>query len=206
MPASFLQNLSSRDRRALALLAAAVALFLILDFGLLPLMDSAGGLGAALPLKEKTLRKYQRLAAILPEREAGWKEMQASLEEAEKRLLESKTGALASAEMQQLVKELMAGQGLDPGSASFQPVRALRPVGAGTANDAAYAAVPLALNFECRVEQLAAFLQAARESSRVLVVEQLGISQAAPRPDRPKAVSVRLVLHGVMRAETEPRT
>ena len=190
------RSLNPREKRALAAMALAAALFLLLEFLVLPWMDSAEKLRAALPLKEKTLRKYQQRVALAGARETDWQSLQTRLAEGEKGLLDSRAPAVASAELQELVKQLMAQQGIEMRSADFLPARALKPAAVG------YSAVPLSLGFECTLDQLANFLLAARGSSKMLALEQLAISAVPPRPDRPrKLVSVRVVIRGLMIAE-----
>lgn len=192
----FGRALAAREKRALAALAVAALLFALLDFIALPVVDNAGQLHAALPLKEKSLRKHQALIALAGSRETGWKGAQARLADAEKGLLESRTPALASAELQERVKQLLTQQELEARGATFLPVRPLGQAGSG------YLTVPLSLTFECTVDQLANLLLAARADSKTLAVEQLQVDAAPSRPDRQKTVSVRLVVRGVMAAES----
>lgn len=187
------RSFNQREKRALGAMGLAAALFLLLQFLLLPAMESAEKLRAALPLREKTLRKHQDLVAQAGARETDWQSLQARLAETEKGLLDSRASAVASAELQQLVKQLMAQQGIEMRSADFLPVRALKPVSAG------YAAVPLSLQFECTLDQLANLLLAARGGNKILALEHLTVGAVPPRPDRPrKMVSVRMVIRGLM--------
>ena len=203
--ASFLRSLSARDQRALLLLAAATALFLLLDLLVLPVMDPAEKLRASLPLKEKTLRKYRRLVALAADQKKEFQEMQARLAEAEKGLLSSSTSALAAAELQEVIKQLMAKQGMEMRNAAFRPVRVLKVAGAS------YNVVPLSLSFQCRLDQLTSFLLAAHASRKVLALDQLSIRALPSRPGRPqkpqkpqRMVAVRMVIRGLMIAEPAP--
>ncbi len=190
------RSFGGRDRRALLALAVAGALFLLVDFAVLPWIESAQRLRASLPLKEKTLRKYRQMVALAGNREADWESLQKRVAEAEKGLLESRTPALASAELQQLVKQLMSQQGVEMRGADFLPVRPIK------LDDATYTAVPLALSFECRLDQLINFLLAARNSGKTMALDQLSIAAAPPQPDRAaKLVSVRMAIRGLMAAE-----
>lgn len=194
-----LSQLQPREKRALAGLAAAAMIFLAMQFLVLPAWDNAAKLRASLPLKEKQLRKYQAMVRLAGARESDWQNFQARLSEAEKGLLNSRVAAVASAELQELMKQLMAAQGIEMRSADFLPVRAVQ---AGVAQ---YAAVPLSLQFECTVDQLAGFLLAARGSGKTLALDQLSITPA-PRPDKKKVVTVRIVIHAIMQVEPAPAT
>jgi hypothetical protein len=191
-----LRNLQSREKRALGALAGALAVFLLAQLVAFPLIDAAEKRRASLPLKEKTLRKYQNLAALIGARETDWRIIQARLADSERGLLDSKTAALASAELHQRLQQLAEQQGIAQRSADFLAVRPLKPVEAG------YATVPLGLAFECTLDQLANFLAAAAAGPKTLSIEQVSIIASPPRDDRPrKMVTVRLVVRGLMLQE-----
>jgi hypothetical protein len=192
-------NLKPREKRALVVMAAAVTLFLLLEFAFLPWMEGTEKVRAGLPLKEKTLRKYQQMVALAADGKAEWRNLQTRLAEAEKGLLESRAPAVASAELQELVKQLMTEQGMEMRSADFRPVRALKPAAAG------YSVVPLSLSFECTLDQLTNFLLLAQSNNKTLGLGQFSITAVPPRPKQPlKMVAVRMVIRGLMLAEPAP--
>jgi hypothetical protein len=191
-----LRNLQARERRALGALAGAAVLFLLVQFIALPWMEATEKLRASLPLKEKTLHKYQTLAGLIGPRETDWRNIQGRLAQAERGLLDSKTGALASAELQQRLQQLAEQHGVELRSTDFQPVRPLKPAEAG------YASVPLGLSFECTLNQLVSFLAVVAAGPKTLSIEQLSLIASPPRPDQPrKMVMVRLVVRGLMAQE-----
>ena len=195
----FWHSLSARDRRALVVLAAAAALFLLLELVMLPTVGNAGKLGASLPLKKKTLRKYRQMVAPASDQKKGLQGMQARLAEAEKGLLKNRTPALAAAELQELVKQLMTQHGMEMRNAAFRPVRVLKVTGE------TYSVVPLSLSFECRLDQLTSFLLAVDGSRKVLALDQLSIRALPPHPRRPqKMVAVQMVIRGLMFALPAP--
>ena len=195
----FWHSLSARDRRALVVLAGAAALSLLLELVMLPTMDSAGKPGAALPLREKALHKYLPMVAGTSGQKNRVQEMQIGLAEAEKGLLSNRTPALAAAELQELIKQLMTQQGMEMRNAAFRPARVLKAAGA------TYSAVPLSLSFQCRLDQLTSFLLAAHGSRKVLALDQLSITAVPAHSTRPqKMVSVRMVIRGLMFAEPAP--
>lgn len=200
---SYLRNLwrglQAGEKRALAALAAGAVIFVLAQFLVLPAIDSGEKLRASLPLKEKTLRKYLNLASLIGTRETDGRTLQARLAEAETGLLDSRAAALASAELQERVKLLAEEQKIELRGADFLPAKPLKPAEAG------YIGVPLALAFECTLDQFAGFLSTAAAGPKTLAIEQLSISASPPRPDRPKKmVSVRLTLRAVMAVETVP--
>jgi hypothetical protein len=191
-----LRNLQSRERRALGALAGAGGLFLMAQFVAFPWMEATEKLRASLPLKEKTLHKYQNLAALIGPRETDWRNIQERLAEAERGLLDSKAAALASAELQQRLQELAEQHGIELRSTDFPPVRPLKPA------DTGYASVPIGLSLECTLDQLVDFLAAAAAGPKTLSIEQLSMIASPPRPDRQrKMVMVRMVVRGLMAQE-----
>jgi len=192
-----LRNLQTRERWALGALTGAGVLFLLAQFVAFPWMEATEKLRASLPLKEKTLHKYQNLAALIGPRETDWRSVQGRLAEAERGLLDSKTPALASAELQQRLQELAEQHGIELRSTDFPPVRPLKPA------DTGYASVPIGLSLECTLDQLVNFLGAAAAGPKTLSIEQLSMIASPPRPDRPrKMVMVRMVVRGLMVQES----
>ena len=182
--------MKTRDKRALIAAGIAVALFVIFQFGVFPAWDRMQGSRMNLEVQERTLAKYREAAASLEWRNQQAAALETQLREAEGGLLESGTAALASAEMQGLVRNLAAAQSIEVRSSDFLPVR---PLGEN------YAQVPVGLQFQCRLDQLAGFLQSVGESTRSLSVSRLLLQAANPKEG---TVGVNLILTGIMRAGT----
>jgi hypothetical protein len=190
---ALLRRLQPREQRAVGLLAIAVLLVLVLQFAVFPVMDSAEKTRAGLPLKEKRLHKYRQMVSLAGAAETDWKALEQRLAQAEKGLLDSRSAALASAELQDRVKQLLAQQGIEPRSLNFVPVRVLPPPESG------YSAVPLSLAFECTVDQLANMLAAFQSAGKTLAVESMSVEAAPMRGEQArKLVSVRMVIRAVM--------
>ena len=196
---SFLQRLQPRDRRALAGLAIGVLLLLLFEFAVSPIMDFAQKARTELPLKEKRLRKYRQLVSLVGAAETDWKALDRRLAEAQKGLLDSKTAPLASAELQDRVKQLLGQQGIEPRTLNFMAVRTLPPA------DSGYAAIPISVQFECPVDQLAGLVASLQSAGKMLAIEALYID-AGPRRDAKsrKVVAVQMVIRAVMFAEPVP--
>ena len=181
--------LSERDRRALNTLVVAACLFLLARFVAFPLWDATSGGSVAIPVREKTLRKYRALAEATAGRENDFSTIKERLAEAEAGLLTGRTVPLAGAEAQQLLREMAAGVGIQVRSVDFLPPRKL-----GTE----YTAVPLSAQFTASFDQLVGLLNNLHGAQKTLVVEQLRISTAN---DPTKKVNVYVVLSGVGAAE-----
>ena len=183
-------QLNERDRRALSFLIPVVLVILITRFAIFPVMDSLEDGSLAIPVREKTLRKYRALAAAAPARENDAKSLDARLAEAEKGLLASRTAPLAAAEVQQLVRELTTTAGLQPRSVDFLPARKLSPD---------YATTSVSLQFTAGMEQAMALLRGIQSHPKSLSIEQLRITSMTDLSK--KQVIVSLVVAGAAPAE-----
>ena len=183
-------QMNERDRRALGFLVPVVLLIIVVRFGVFPLMDSLEDGSRAIPVREKTLRKYRALAAAAPARENDARSFDARLADAEKGLLASRTAPLAAAEVQQLVRELTTTAGLQPRSVDFLPARKLSPD---------YATTSVSMQFTAGMEQVMALLNGIQSHPKSLNVEQLRITSMSDL--RKKQVIVSLVVAGAAPAE-----
>ncbi len=98
-------KLSDRDRRALVLLAAAVAVALIAHFALpgeapAPVVAATGDI----PTAEKRLERLRQAAASVPGKKAVLKTVTAELAQREKAVIQAETGAQAQARVLEIVR------------------------------------------------------------------------------------------------------
>jgi hypothetical protein len=183
-------QLGERDRRALTFLIPTVLVILVTRFAVFPVMDSFEDASRAIPIQEKTLRKYRALAAAAPAWETSAQTYDARLAEAEKGLLASRTAPLAAAEVQQQVRELASAAGIQPRSVDFLPVRKL-------GDD--YATASVSLQFTAGLDQAMALLHSLQSQSKVLSLEQMRITSLTDV--NRKQVIVTMVIAGVAPAE-----
>lgn len=184
--------LSQRDKRALIILAIALPLWLLFYFGLrlIPAVGDSTVVvsSSSIQTAERRLRRLQELARqktrVAAEAEAASK----ALAGTEKGLLPGSTPALASAEMQQIMKNLLQAQGIAMTSSDFGAVKA-------AGED--YAQVPLTVNFTCGIEQWINLVAAIRNAPQVLSTQDVRVSPGDPKN---KAVQVRMVVAGYIPA------
>ena len=180
-------EINQRDKRALWAVGVALALFVSFRFGIFPAWDLLQEASVNLPDRQKTLEKYREVIQAAELRRTEISSLEAQLREAEASLLASETSALASAEMQELVKQLMAAQSIEIRSSAFLPVR---PLG----DD--YLQVPLGLQFHCSLDQLASFLEEIGRGPKRLAISNLALQTANARE---KLISVNMNVAGIMR-------
>ncbi len=180
--------MSQRDRRALLLLGAALVVFLVLQFGVLPRSGAGPESSTPVGVLEKRLARLQQVERQKPRAAAAAEAASRDLAEVEKGLLKAATPAQASAEMQQLLRDLLRGQGMNMQSSEFG---AIRPAGED------YAQVPLTVNFNCGIEQWINFMAALRNAPQVLSTVEVRLANADTRN---KTVQVRMIVAGYIPA------
>lgn len=183
-----MDSLSQRDRRALLLLGAAVAVFLVLQFGVLP--RTAGGVVSSTPVDvlERRLLRLQQVAQQKPRAAAEAQTAARELAAIEQGLLKAATPALASAQMQQILKDLLTSQGINLQASEFGMVKAV-------GED--YAQVPLTVIFICSIDQWINWMAAVRNAPQLLSTVEMRL---LPKEPAKKTVEVRMVVAGYIPA------
>ena len=180
-------EISQRDKRALWAVGVALTLFASFRFAIFPAWDFLQEASANLPDRQKTLEKYREVIQAAELRRAEISSLEARLREAEAGLLASETPDLAFAEMQLLVQQLTAAQSIEIRSSAFLPVKPLE-------DD--YLQVPLRLQFQCSLDQLASFLEEIGRGPKRLAISNLALQTANARE---KLISVNMNVAGIMR-------
>ena len=185
------ERFSARDRRALQVAAAAVVVFLVVQFGVLPVLDSsaASSVGSkGVEEKELALQRARRLAGRVEFEQVNLAAARERLKGAEAGLLESPSEALANAEWQRLVRELADSKSIRLGSSEFMRLAELSPD---------YAVVSGRVRITCRLDQLVDFLVSLGTSPKLLSATRLRI--AAMPGDPEKRLNAELTIAAVMR-------
>jgi len=183
-----LKKLSRRDRIALTAAAITAVLFVLLNFGVLPLLDHLGTSPEEVQQKEVELRRDKRLLAEA-ELEKGHLTAAADrLKGLEAGLLESPLPSLENAEWQHLVGQLADSKGIQLGSSEFLRIQER---GAG------YSLVTGRVQLRCRLDQLVDFLVALATSPKLLSVTALSVS--APQGDPQGTLNVQMTIGAAIR-------
>ena len=180
--------LSQRDKRALLLLGPVAIVFVVLQFGVPTRTRPATAAAYSADVIEKRLQRPQERVRQRPRAAAEAEAAAKALAEAEKGLLKASTPALASAEMQQLMKELLQGQGINMQASEF---------GAPKAVGEDYAQVPLTVAFNCAIEQWINLMAALRNAPQGLSTLEVRLS---PGDQKNKLMQVRMVVAGYIPA------
>lgn len=182
-------RISRKDKIALICAGIAVLAFAVFQWVVFPAWDSLAENRANIPLQERKFEKYREVARTAGMRTAEVSTLEAKLRQAESGLLASNTAALASGELQGLVKQLASTEAIDVRSNEFLPAKRL---------GADYMEVPIVLQFQCRLDQLVNLLKNIAVNPQYLAVSKLLIM---PGDVKVKSLNVTLQIAGVMRAE-----
>jgi hypothetical protein len=183
-----LAKLSRRDRIALTAAAVATALFMLLNFGVFPLLEHLGTSPEVVQQKQVELRRDKRLLAEAELEKTQLTAAADRLRGVEVSLLESSSPSLAIAEWQRLVGQLADSKGIQIGSSEFLRIQEL---GAG------YSLVTGRVQLRCRLDQLVDFLVALATSPKLLSVTRLTV--LSPQGDPQGRLAVQLTIGAATR-------
>jgi len=189
-----LQKLGRRDRIALAAAAVAVGLFIVLNFGVLPLLETLGASPEGLQRREVELRRDQRMLAEAELEKTRLSAARERLQGFEAGLLESSTPSLANAEWQRLVGQLADSKGIEP--SSLESLR-IQDLGKG------YSLVTGRVQFRCRLDELVDFLVGLADFPKLLSVTSLTVT--GPQGDPQGRLNVQLTIGAATRTVKQPR-
>ncbi len=180
-------NLSTRDRRALLLLAIGLLTVVVLRFGVYG--DSAARVvksNDSIPLAEMRLARLRQAEVSGPAKQALLNRLSAELAQRERGVIQAPTAQQAQAHLLETIRRVGKGEGLEVRGGDFPE---LRPLG----DDYGEAAV--SVNFQCRIEELVNFLAALTHEQELVATNEILISTANTKD---KTVNVRLTLAGVV--------
>ena len=182
--------IGNRDRKALQWGAAALVVWVALAYAVLPAWDRWEQLRSELPMRETELIKFRQAVGAAGMEKKSDDALASRLKQAETGLLQSANPALASAELQDWTRQATASHGIEMRSSEFLQTR---PQTDG------YVLIPLGVQFQCHLDQLADFLADVRSGQKLLAIPRLQI-QSTGGTD--KIVTVSMTLSGVMRAQS----
>ncbi len=184
-------KLSSRDKRALALLGAAVLLVVIY------VSSSSGPVVPAVvsPNKPTTiaaaelqLAKMRQSVARVPGKDGVLKQVTAELAEREKGLIDADTANQAQDQVLQIVRKIASSQ---------SPAVEIRSVelGAPRPFGDSYGEVTIMAVFECHIEQLLQMMADLTARPELVAMSDLRMAAANPKQ---KTVNVRMTVSGIV--------
>jgi hypothetical protein len=188
--------ISDRDRRALLLLVAGLAVSGIL-YVLFP--GNSGTTTVAAPtvsadnvtFLQQRLVRLRQIAATLPAREATLKQTSADLSERERGIIQADTAAQAQAALLEAARRIGKNNDVDVRGGDFGAPKAFGE----------YGLVYVTVTFECHIEQLVNFLAYLSKESQTIVPSEERITSGNPKE---KTMGVRMVLAGLIAKKLVP--
>lgn len=189
-------TVSSRDRRALMILAGALALF-----GAYAFWPEAGipAIATAAPdtvdAAELRLARLRRIAATVAPKEDVLKKVSADLAEREKGLMRAETGPQVQAQLFTLLRRLGADE------APAIEIRQSQLGSITTLAEGAYGLAEVNVQFDCKIEQLINFLASLSAQPELIVTREIQIEAGDAKQ---KTVRVRMRAGAVVPKELLP--
>lgn len=181
-----LPQLTTRDRRALALLALCAVIFTAVYYWPEPGVEVVGP-ASSVGQMEQRIRRMRRMAASAPAREELLKKAQAELARREQGMIRAETPSQAQARMLEIVRRVAKTQ---PETFQMRGTEfgAPRPLGD------AYSEVVMTVIVESPIEQLITFLADVSNQPELVSVSEIQFSQASGNR---KLIPARLTLTAV---------
>jgi Tfp pilus assembly protein PilO len=184
-------NVSERDRRALIVLGAALAVMAAVYFWPEPKVETVGASVSTVEQAAARLDRVRQEAAQLSVRTEALKQSREQLAALEKGLLAGESAAQIQAQLLQVFRRVARAQSpaLDIRQSSFGRTQ---PFGD-------YAQVTLSATLECRIEQLVNLIADLASQPELLSLEELHINAANAKE---KTIGVQLVVAGLANRAT----
>ncbi len=188
-------NLSKRDRKLLIGAAAAVVLYFLLNNWLLPFYDSLGEASDKIAVQEKRVTNYRRIMGGKNSVKEAMSAAQQQLSSLETGLLTGQSDALASAEIQGLVKNLVISKGMTFRRSDTLPVSPI---------SAEYSRVPTRVEIVGSIEQFHDLMISFTRGPKHLVLDEIKITPTTMGGKNNKSILLNLIVSGVRRTESSP--
>ncbi|MDE2758087.1 MAG: type II secretion system protein GspM [Acidobacteriota bacterium] len=187
-------RLSPRERKLLGWAGAALALYLLLDFAVLPWWDTLGETRAAAGIQARRVRNYRRILQQRDRTRSELARLRQRTRSLEQGLLDSSGDALAGAEIQGLVRDIAAAHGLTVQNSDLVPMEPLGP---------RYSKVSTRVGLQGGIHKFVEFMAALGSGPRILFVEDLRIAPVRINRPEDKDIRVTLAIAGIKPVEPE---
>ncbi len=187
-----MRQLTEREKRMLLALAAALLAFGFWQVGIRWLQSGSAAAGGSIEAYEQRFELVREQAGRKPLSDAEYRAVEQALEKIEGRLLDSNTQALAQAEMQSLLGDLLKSESIAMRNSRFGTVEL---------EGEHYTQVPLTVEFTCAIEQFVNLMAAIANAPKMLATRSLRLRQDDAET---KAVRVRMTVCGYLPSERTP--
>jgi Tfp pilus assembly protein PilO len=186
---------SEREKWLVAAAVAAALFFFLADVYLLPYWDSLGERAEKIEIDSKRVGSYRRILHGQDSVKAALETVKQQTATIENGLLENRSDALATAEMQGLVKEMVLSKGLTLARSDLQPVKSL---------SADYSRVSTRVELAGSIDQFVSLMVRIETGEKILSVDEVRLVPASPGNPKNKNVVVSLVISALKWSEPGP--
>jgi hypothetical protein len=189
--------ISERDRRALILLGAVLAVAAVLYFAFPGDSTATGGSPTSansdnIALAQQRLVRLRQVAATVPAREAILKRTSSDLASRERGVIQADTAAQAQASLLEIVRRIGKNEQIDVRGGDLGAPKVFGD----------YGLVYATVTFDCHIEQLVNLLADLSQEPELVVPSEERIASGNPKE---KLMSVRMVLAGVVPKKLVPQ-
>jgi hypothetical protein len=186
--------ISDRDRRALILLGAALAVYAVIYFvypGGSATVPNSSTSSESAALAKQRLARLRQLATTVPAREAMLKQTSSDLAAREHGIIQADTAPQAQAALLEIARRLGKNEMIDVRGGDFGAPKAFGD----------YGLVYTTITFDCHIEQLVNLLADFSQEPEIVVPSEERISAGNPKD---KTMTVRMVLAGMVAKKLVP--
>jgi Tfp pilus assembly protein PilO len=182
-------NISKRDKRFLTVGAAGLLLFLVINYIIIPFIESEREIKEGTEQKEVTLEKFEKIIAGRAEVEKQLAQLKKKQTQMNAKLLTGSTPSLAAADMQKMLEKISGTHDLELKSVKVQDGE----------KQGDLLTIPLEIRLQTDLERTRKFLADIEKNQKYLIVPSLKISVQNQRD--PKEVIVTMVVTGFFMKE-----
>lgn len=190
-------RLSQREKWLVLAAVAAVIVFFLADSYLFPYWDSLGDAREQIQVDARRVASYRRVLHGQDSVKAALEAVKQRTHSIEQGLLKSEPDALATAEMQGIVKQMVLAKGLTLRRTDLQPVKSI---------SSDYSRVSTRVELAGAADQFVSLLAAMETSENILAVEEIRISPAQAGGTKDKNLVINLVVSALKRIEPTAAT
>jgi len=187
-------KVSNREKWLVAMALASILVYYVANSFLFPYLDSSSAMAEKIAIHAKRLTNYRRLLRGQDSVRAALDETQRQLVSAEMGLLENSIDALANAELQGLIKEIVRAKGLNFRRSDLLPVKNVSPE---------YSKVSTHIEMTGNLDQVVALLTGLETAPQIIFVEELRILPMETNNLKNKQVSASLMISGLKRVQPD---
>lgn len=177
-------KIAKRDKKVLMIGALSVVLILIINYVIIPFIESEKDIRERTQQKEMVLQKYEKIMKQREKIEKRLSQLKGKQNQLSRKLLKGSTPSLAAAEMQKVLEKLSKTHSLEMKSVKVK----------NEEEKGEFLAIPLEIRFVTDLHRTRKFLADLEKNPKYLTIPKLKISVKNQRD--PKEVIVTLVVTG----------